>query len=280
MTMTIEQAARSEQAAERNRSQAEAVWRRAWWQTTLALGVPDSAGEVTIALDIAERILGQSRSWLASRRRTGRAFSTLPRGQVDALPPRLAIAYTEAHGNPDKAVAVLRDAESRGLSLRDFAAAMGTQPKSWLREGEQAARPITAEQLTGRPPSEQAVLIRTALANPVVAGKVFNDPTPLPRLPDHGPRARPGLPAAPDYHPHRPAAEPVPDLGKPDVLALLESVRDGVVQAFKLSVLRNLAGDADVLAAVESLQRETGYLHRYASGQAADDAISKILADG
>lgn len=273
----IEQAARREQAAERNRAQAEAAWRQAWWQTTLTLGEvaeSDRAG-VTAVLDTAQAILGQSRGWLSNRRMTGRLFATLPPGYVHQLPPRLAIAYCQAHGDPVNAVAALRDAEQRGLSLRDFSAELGTQPKSWLREGEQHQRPVTVEQLRAQPAAMQAALIRQALDDPAVASQVFTAPRPA--LPPAPPR--PGLsPVLDGPHPHRPVAQPVPDPGLPDVLRLLAEARTGVEQAFRLSVLKNLAGDEQVLAALTAVEAETGFLRTYLGGTATDDAIAKILA--
>lgn len=272
----IEQAARREQAAERNRVEAETVWRQAWWSTTLALGTPAESDRqaVTTALDTAQRILGQSRSWLSSRRKLGRLLTGLPAGQVHALPPRLAIAFSDAHGDPLNAIQVLRDAETRGLSLRDFAQELGTQPKSWLREGEQSQRPLSVEQLRARPADEQAVLIRAALEDPAVARQVFT-----------APRTGPGLPPVPPEPlrdgpgPRRPVAGPTPDPGKPDVLALLGDARIMTVRAFRLSVLRSLAQDADVLAALAALEVETRYLRQYLAGHAADDAIARILAE-
>lgn len=269
----IETAARREQAAERNRAHAEAAWRQAWWATTLALGAAPEGDRqaVTAALDTAERILGQSRHWLSSRRRAGQMLAGQPAAAVSQLPPRLAVAYREAGGEPGRAVAVLQDAEARKLSLRDFAAELGTQPQSWLRENEQHQRPVTIGQLAARPPAEQAALIRQALLDPAVASRVFDGPRPaLPlALPsrDSGPR------------PHRPLSRPAPDPGKPDVLALLGTARDDVERAFKLSVLRGLAGDEQVLDALERLETEAGFLRRYQTGAAVDEAITQIMSD-
>lgn len=272
MITPIEKAARQEQAAEKHRAQAEAAWRAAWWQTTLALGAPPDSDrqQVTSALDTAQRILGQSRSWLGSRRRTGRMLLTAaPAAAVHQLPPRLAIAYFDARADPVHAVRVLRDAEARQLSLRDFAAELGVQPQSWLREGEQGQRPVTAGQLRARPPSEQAALVLEALRDPAVA-----------RLVTRAPLRQP--PAGAREHPHRPVAQPVPDPGKPDVLELLGSARDGVVRAFGLSVLRRLTGDPEALAALAALEAEAAFLRRYLEGDSVpEERLARVMnADG
>jgi hypothetical protein len=281
MTTMIEQAARREQAAERNRAQAEAAWRQAWWQTTLTLGevAESDRAEVTAVLDTAQAILGQSRGWLSNRRMTGRLFATLPPGFVHQLPPRLAVAYCQSHGDPSQAVTALRDAEARGLSLRDFAAELGTQPKSWLREGEQHQRPVTVEQLRAQPAAAQAALIRQALDDPAVASRVFTAPRPA--LPASPPSSFPSAPALDDGpHPHRPAAQPVPDPGLPDVLHLLGDARTGIEQAFRLSVLKGLVGDEQVLAALSAVEAEAGFLRKYLTGAAVDEAITQIMSDG
>jgi hypothetical protein len=163
MRHDIETAALQEAAAEQTRATAEAAWRRAWWETTLALAEPAEPDKRAVmdALDTAQRILGQSRSWLARRRAAGRHFSILEDAQIWALPPRLAVEYTDAHGDPAQAVEYLTAAEAQGASLRDVAADLGTQPKSWLRENEQDQRPVTAEQ------------IRAALADQALADEVF-----------------------------------------------------------------------------------------------------------
>ncbi len=282
---TIEQAARREHAAERNRAQAEAVWRQAWWQTTLALATPAETDRsaITATLDTAQRILGQSRGWLSRRRKTGMQFAKLRRGDIDQLPPRLAIAYCEAHGDPVRAVAALRDAEARGASLRDFAAELGIQPKSWLREGEQSQRPVTAEQLTARPPAEQAAVIRRALENPVVATQVLANyrlpapagPAPYRPVLEPSPRPEPLVPGAP--HPHRPVVPPVADPGKADVLATLGDARSAVERAFRLAVALTASGDEEILAALIAVETEAGYFHKYLTGAMIDETVARIM---
>lgn len=132
----LERAAQAEVAAERNRKQAEEAWRRAWWETTMALAEPERRPEITAALNLAETILGQSRDHLGARRETGRKLAGLEPLGISKLPPRLAIEYVKAGGSASEAIKTLQDAERRELSLRDFAAELGTQGVAWQREGE------------------------------------------------------------------------------------------------------------------------------------------------
>ena len=168
--MNIEQAALAERSAEQNRAAAEAGWRQSWWETTRALAEPAEGDKTKIGfvLSTAERILGHSRSYLSWRRRLGRCFITLESDEIQKLPPRLALAYLDANGDPAKAVAVLQDAEARDLSLRDFAVELGTQPTSWLREGERRALPTSHE--------DKVAAAKAALADPKVAETVLADP--------------------------------------------------------------------------------------------------------
>src|SRR5258708_21420897 len=141
----IEQAALAEKTAEQKRAQADNAWRQAWWRTTLALAEPPDSDRKAIitTYDIAEHILGQNRSYLSERRRLGSIVVVLEHDEISTLPPRLALEYMKSNADPARAVAVLKNAESRELSLRDFAAELGTQPQSWLREDEQDRRSVT-----------------------------------------------------------------------------------------------------------------------------------------
>jgi hypothetical protein len=176
--MTLEAAARAEHAAERNRSAAEQRWRQMWWATTRELAKLDSRQDVTAAYDAVARILGQNRSYLSKRRMAGLYLSALEGDGLETLPPRLAMEYVTANGNPSDAARYLRDAEERGVSLRDLAAELGTQPKSWLREDEQSQRPVAeaavGAALTGLPAQARGDLIREMLSDPEVAEAAFN----------------------------------------------------------------------------------------------------------
>jgi hypothetical protein len=175
---TLEAAARAEHAAERNRSAAEQRWRQMWWATTLELARLDSRQDVTAAYDAVEKILGQNRGYLSKRRMAGVYLGTLEGDGLETLPPRLAMEYVTASGNPADAVTYLKAAEQRGVSLRDLAAELGTQPKSWLREDEQDQRPLAGAAagaaLAGLPVQARGDLIRELLADPEVAEAAFN----------------------------------------------------------------------------------------------------------
>lgn len=165
MSSRIEEAAAAERAAEQTRKQAEATWRAAWWETTLALAEPDRKGEVSRVLDEAAVILGQSRGYLLSRRETGRDFVDLEVDEIKMLPPRLAIAWSKEHGKPidAEAAGMLRQADQDGTSLREFIANLGAVPPSTGAERFERPKP-TVEQ------------VREAMADPVVRREVMADP--------------------------------------------------------------------------------------------------------
>ena len=173
--MNIEQAARAEFAAEQNRARAETVWRQAWWATTMALAAPPHADKKAIGrtFTAAELVLGQTRAWLSKRRAVGQLFIAFEREEISTLPPRLAISYLEANGDPARAIAVLKSAEARELSLRDFAAEMGRQPQSWLRENE---RPTLPEQIRGLSTEQRAELARALFSDPDTVNAALNRP--------------------------------------------------------------------------------------------------------
>jgi len=159
----IERAAAAERAAEQTRTNAETAWRAAWWGTTVALASVPEADKpaVTAAYDAAEQILGQSRSNLAARRRTGLKLSDLGLEAKIILPPRLTMEYVKANGDPGKAAQVLADAEARDVSLRDFAAELGTQSPAWQREGER-----TPDSVVGNwTPEQRAEALNKLLAD-------------------------------------------------------------------------------------------------------------------
>jgi transposase-like protein len=273
----IEQAALHEKAAEQDRAQAETAWRQAWWQTTLALGEPADSDRksVSAAYDIAERILGQSRTWLATRRMTGKALKDLVlEDKIFSLPTRLAVQYVQSKADPAQAVAVLQDAEARELSLRDFAAELGTQPQSWLREDEQHQRPVTPEQMQARPVTEQARVIQRALGNPEVARAVFRDQDCKAGVMsalrhDDRQEGSTATPSAPS-----PAK---PSLTRLDVLIFLADAKDALRRASRLSVSLGLAGDDEVLSDLGDVETEAEQFRRYLTGMGLDEAIAKIM---
>jgi hypothetical protein len=175
MIMNVEKAARAERAAEQNRAKAETVWRQAWWATTLALAEPPHSNKKAIgeAFSAAELILGQTRDYISKRRATGQVFAAFEGVEISTLPPRLSIAYAQAQGDPARAITVLKSAEARELSLRDFAAELGRQPQSWLREGE---RPEVPEQVRNMTVEQRAELTRELLSDPETVDAALNRP--------------------------------------------------------------------------------------------------------
>lgn len=272
----IEQAALSEKAAEHDRAQAEVTWRQAWWQTTLALAGPavDDKSGVTQVLEIAERILGQTRRWLSRRRALGLNFISLKLDEINALPPRLSMEYMNSHGDPVRAVATLRDAEARELSLRDFAAELGTQPQSWLREDEQGQRPVTPEQMQARPVAEQAQVIRQALANPEVANEVFSENRSKADAMNairHDDQQK-GFVLSPSQ-----ASSASPVLSKLDVLVFLGNAKDALRRASRLGVSLGLTGDEEVISDLGDVETEAEQFRMYLTGMGVDEVIAKIM---
>ena len=202
----IEQAARAELAAEHDRDRAEAAWRRAWWVTTMALAGPREGDRkaISAALDAAEAILGQHRTYLSRRRRAGQHFIKIGVDQLAGWPPALAMIYADSRGNPAWAGGALAIAERQGLSLREFSAQVGVTPpvRQQARAASAARRaaavgqdalteycattagPPTVEGLLafhrarpgrGDPPATTAQL-RAALKDPAIAADVLADP--------------------------------------------------------------------------------------------------------
>jgi hypothetical protein len=83
--------------------------------------------------------------------------------------------YARAGGDTSGAVAYLTDAEAKGVSLRDLAAELGTQPKSWQRADEQSfTEDEVAAAVAKLPPAARAEIAASALADPEVADAAFN----------------------------------------------------------------------------------------------------------
>jgi hypothetical protein len=77
--------------------------------------------ELTQAYREAEAILGQGTQWLSKRRRTGKAFVSLKANELRDLPPRKAIAVSEAKiPVTDEIVEMLRESERNDETLREF----------------------------------------------------------------------------------------------------------------------------------------------------------------
>lgn len=150
----VRELASREHLAEGIRNRAEASWRIAWWDTTLALAavesVPGGDGAVGEALAAAADVLGQSRRWMGARRFTGLrvdlALTLKEQSKIKTVPPRLAVEYARSNQVIDEAaVDALLAAERDGVSIRDLAREQGTQPTSWQREGERTVPEPTPE---------------------------------------------------------------------------------------------------------------------------------------
>jgi hypothetical protein len=138
----VRELAGREHNAESIRNQANAQWRAAWWDLTMALADVSGAEEIRLAISIAAEELGQSRKWLQSRRSVGQRvdLAGLETDVIRTLPPRLTVQWQGAI-DADALLAAERD----GVSIRDLAREQGTQVPSWQREGE---RTVTPEQRT------------------------------------------------------------------------------------------------------------------------------------
>jgi hypothetical protein len=161
----VRELAGREHMAETIRDRADANWRAAWWDLTLALSdVPAGDGDVTRAVTVAAKELGQTTKWLRRRRETGLRvdLSQLEGEKIHRLPPRLSVEWAGPIDG-DAADALLA-AERDGVSLRDLARQQGTQPVSWQREAERAGptpaqrQEIAREEIARDPEIIKAVL--------------------------------------------------------------------------------------------------------------------------
>jgi hypothetical protein len=171
-------AAQCERDAEGSRAEAEAAWRAAWWRTTMALGVPTYRPDVTRALDEAERVLGQSRGYISDRRSTGVVFGDLSIEQVQALPPRLSMVWATQHAGQragSDVLAEVRQAETDGVSLREFAARYKQtferptteQIVEAVRSSPEAARAIARDDVARESVEEAGIEARAERRPPV-----------------------------------------------------------------------------------------------------------------
>lgn len=171
----IADAAQCERDAEASREDAEASWRAAWWRTSLALAAPTERFRVTEALTEAEEILGQSRSYLLKRRAMGRLFAVRPIEQLQWLPPRLSLAWADAHRDATDVTSddlqEIAVAEQEGVSLRDFAA----------RYDQQFER---------TPPPTPEAVVQAVRDNPEIAQAIAEDRTARETVEDAGITAR------------------------------------------------------------------------------------------
>jgi hypothetical protein len=118
----------AEKAAEGTRKQAEAEWRRAWWETSFTLAEPETKDETTAAYDLAEKVLGHGRDWLTRRRRTGKAFAVLENREL--VEPRKAVEVCNAGVEvTPEVIAMLKKSEAEGESMREFSARL--RGRSW-----------------------------------------------------------------------------------------------------------------------------------------------------
>jgi uncharacterized protein (DUF2267 family) len=158
----VRELAGREHNAESIRNQADATWRAAWWDLTMALADVESGdGQVKLAVEVAAEELGQSTHWLRSRRGAGQRVSLagLATNVIRTLPPRLTVQWKGAID----AKAILA-AERDGVSIRDLAREQGAQVPSWQREGErdgptpEQRREIAHEEIARDPEIIKAVL--------------------------------------------------------------------------------------------------------------------------
>jgi hypothetical protein len=281
----IEAAARREQAAEHNRTRAEHNWRAAWWQTTVALATPDENDRpaITAVYDAAEKILGQSRSWLSDRRMVGRRLADLLLEQKITLPPRLSMEYARNGGDPADAVAVITAAEADGVSLRDFAAQLGTQPTSWQREGEREPAPLDIDTMDA---DEKAELARDLIKDPDVADRVAADPEAaghaLGAIERHTEREKDSRRGRPSPEP----ATPGPVAVFSELAGLLVKHRQVLLDLTKLAQSAGpVAQSADfhkiiVESAVFSSDTWTVLVEIVSGTEDADAALARMVAEG
>ena len=149
--MDIKKLAEREHLAEANKKDAEESWRRAWWQTTMALGAITDKRSQRNAVGVVAEVLGaKSRGWTNSRARTGEAFSELTLGAVSLLPPRMSVELVR--NKVEITPAVVRDllqAEEDGVSLREFSAKL--TGKSWADTPEGASEEAIRTMIASRP---------------------------------------------------------------------------------------------------------------------------------
>jgi len=126
----VRRAAKAERAAEQAREEGERAWRSAWWVTSLTLAeLPDAEG-----IKAAGEVLGQSQSWLRSRRKCGAWFKNLENRSPSELIPRFAVAAANAKIEPQLAADLIIQAEHEDCGLRAFNEMLTGQP--WTRAAE------------------------------------------------------------------------------------------------------------------------------------------------
>lgn len=157
--MDIKLLAEREARAETSRRTAEESWRLAWWQTTMALGaIP--RGELTEAFNVVGEITGQSRRWLSTRSLTGRAFREAG-FHVTSLPPRMSIEVVRNRVPiTDEVVAMLREAETEGTTLREFAEQL--TGRAWA----DTAKGTSAERLKAQAQADPEAIAKAVHENP------------------------------------------------------------------------------------------------------------------
>lgn len=132
--------ARAEKAATEAQETAQADYRQAWWNLTLAMAEAATPSEV---YDEVAPILGLSRSYLSSRRKLAQQVSAdvIESGEVYTLPPRKALAWIQAKAGPINhgAVERLRQFEEEGVSLRAMAQELGHNIPSWQNAAQRDA---------------------------------------------------------------------------------------------------------------------------------------------
>jgi hypothetical protein len=151
MSMTsIKVLALREKRAEADKRNAEDAWRRAWWNTTMELGGTAYEDRATACALVVETT-GQSKSWVNSRSRTGEAFLKVGLNvYVHQLPPRMAVELVSKKVElTDEVVQNLKDAETNGMSLREFSASISG--KAWADTPAGASKE-TIEEIVAKQP--------------------------------------------------------------------------------------------------------------------------------
>ena len=121
----IQRLAQLEAEAEQNKTKAEATWRKAWWETTLALGQITDRHAISEAQKLVAEVTGTSLRWIQDRTRTGRKLDPTLK-IIRTLPPRITMECVRKGVRIDNAmIDAMLEAERDGVSLREFSASLG-----------------------------------------------------------------------------------------------------------------------------------------------------------
>lgn len=265
----IRAVARREHRAEQTRTEAEAAWRSAWWDTTMALAGAGREG-VLVLLRAAAEELGQSVGYLRQRRLTGAHVDPdLEVRIIKTLPPRASRAWAQAGRRIDQAAADELLANERDqVSVREQTRRMGTQPPSWQREDERTATPEQIQRAVAERPDEVARALGSA---PPRAQREFN------RAREEGARDRLAAAGQPGNFPERSDGEIAYGQATTDLRRareLVNSARLHLADAALDDELRD-----DLLAQVDRIEIATRALRQGLSGE-IDRELLALLNEG